>query len=195
MYFGIFRYCNICFFNKINGYIENYHTLDKVDNNRVVIAITSKPKNKKLLNSTLKSILDQTSKVDNIQLNIPSSLDYNIPDNYKKFVNIYKIDGNYKDNIGIIPSLLREKDDNTKIILLKDNIIYGKDFIESMVALSNENPNLAIAYNDTILVKPSFFKKDAVESNNNYDKNWLKTFIKVKFIPLKYSENYKNILN
>jgi hypothetical protein len=153
--------------------IENYKNLPKIDNDsKVIISLTLTPesleKNKKMLNS----LLDQTTKVDQIILNIPpTEKKYKIPELYNKIATINELGKNYEDKI--TPTLLRETDGNVKIIFLDGEYIYGKDFIQTMVEQSDKKPNCIIKSSNSILLKPEFFTLNNIQTKNiEYKENF-----------------------
>ena len=89
----------------------------------------------------------------------------------------------------LIPTLLREVENNTLIICLKDNYIYGNDFIENIIQ-DSDNSNEIIQNNYCTVLKPKFVNKNIVNyDKNNFDMDWVKTHSKV---PIKYKK-YSNI--
>jgi hypothetical protein len=89
--------------------------------------------------------------------------DSEVPNNLKKILTTHHYEKDYDDAVDLIYSVLREPESNTKIILVEPNMIYGKDFIESMIEDSDKNPE-KIIYADKsknkkygILLKPKFF--------------------------------------
>ena len=138
-YFGIIRYLKL-HVDSHSNYIENYKKLNKAsENNKVILSLSSNTKKINKIMPMLKSILDQTVKVDQIVLNLPPGDNYNIPKEYNNILNIFYSGKNYDEATKLIPTLLREDNADTIIILLKDDYIYGKDFIETIIEESNKN--------------------------------------------------------
>lgn len=163
LYFQLIRYFKIKYnITSIDNYINNYKDVDKIDKKIVISFNTSNITN---LDPMLKSILDQSLRVDKIVLNTTKNI--NLPNKYKKFLNIYKVDNSLGPATSIIPSLLREVDKDTHIIFIKDNIIYNKYFIENLIDESDKFPKNVISCKQGFLVKPNFFNKEII----NYDKN------------------------
>ena len=75
-----------------------------------------------------------------------------------------------------IASLLREKECGTKMILMRDDIVYGKDFIETLLKKSDKHPESCIYTGnnfdnaDGILIKPEFVNNVCHEECGN---KWL----------------------
>jgi hypothetical protein len=183
-YFGIIRYV-ILHFLTLEKFTNAYNTLPKADDNsRVVISFTTTPERISKIKPMINSLLDQTVKVDQIALNIPYSCKgrkYNIPKEYKNILNIFRSEKDYGEGGKYIPTLLREGENNTKIIYLNDNQIYGKDLIETLVDESNLNPDKIIYTKNNmnasggVLIKPMFFNCDVINRNNKeFSDTWLK---------------------
>lgn len=185
MYFEVFRFLKMRF-SKIN--YENYHKLDKADNdNRVVISLSLTDKNISSIKPMLFSLIDQTVKVDNIVLNLANKTDeYILPSEYTNFLTVYDNLQSYGSLINILPTKRRERDQNTIIIYINNNhIVYGKDFIQTMVETSNKYPDSIITTNkdfcksDAVLVRMQSFQKiEATEYSQTpsfFTCEWLKT--------------------
>ena len=193
-YFGIIRYFKL-HIDSHKSYIEKYKNLNKASaNNRVILSFTSTPSKVNKIKPMIKSILDQTVKVDQIVLNLPknNNNNYNIPNEYNDMLNIFYCN-DYGEATKIIPTLLREDNSDTIIILLNDDYIYGKDFIETMIEESNKNDE-AIIYDKGILIKTKFFDPDSIlDRKEKYLKDdWILNNIKHKKKYIKYRENFKS---
>jgi len=192
-YFGIIRYLKL-HVDSHSNYIENYKKLNKAsENNKVILSLSSNTKKINKIMPMLKSILDQTVKVDQIVLNLPPGDNYNIPKEYNNILNIFYSGKNYDEATKLIPTLLREDNADTIIILLKDDYIYGKDFIETIIEESNKNDS-AIISNNGILIKTSFFDPKAIlkRDENNLTDDWILNNIKYKKKHIQYRENFKS---
>ena len=195
-YYGVFRYCYLGV-NKTEKFIERYEKIPK-SSERVVISFTSIPKRIGKTNTTIKSLLDQTIRVDEIALNIPKKYrrfdeTIEIPTFIKNnpYVKIYVTDEDYGPGTKLVPTLKREQPD-TKIIIIDDDMIFGRDFVKTMIEWSNGFPNQVITnkgwnarkfsetgkYKDGdsdifagyagVLLKPKFFDSAAVDT-----KSWI----------------------
>jgi len=180
-------------FSNIDSNVKNYSKLDKCDDKRTVISLTTTPERLNKLKPTISSLLDQTTRVDEIAISIPYGNEYKIPDYLKNIVQIYRYSVQYGKAGNLIPVLLRELEGDTKIILIKDDVIYGKDFVETIVDASNKSPDKAIAVNNDrgVLIKPDFFDI-SVSKYNGRDNctEWLNKKINVGIEKINYSENY-----
>ena len=181
---------------KPHSYIRNYSKLDKADSkNRVVVSLMVFPDRLDKIKPIISSLLDQTVKIDEISINLPYKDMKKVPAYLKDIVKIYGHSVDYKDVSALIPVLLRERDKNTKIIILKDDKIYGKDFIETLVEESNKNPFKPIVVNKNftngILIKSNFFDTSVCNYDDKSDySTWLNKKLLKNTKNLKYNENY-----
>jgi hypothetical protein len=176
--------------------------LEKADDKeRVVISFTTTPGRLNKLKPFLNSLLDQTVKVDEIAMSIPYKYYGNVPKYLKKFVRVYGYSKNYDDTGNLIPVLLREGEANTKIIVVQDDMVYGKDFIEDLVEKSNKNSDKLVYATDNkdpkwgILIKPLFFDtkvSDYVDGTGCGP--WLGKCANSKGVSADYSGTYKTWL-
>lgn len=118
---------------------------------RVIISMTTTPFRIQHLHYSLLSLLDQSRRVDQINLCIPyhmkrSGLPYNIPEHLESLENIKIIRCQDSGPITkLLPSLSAEHNNpDTKIIYLDDDRIYGYTTVEDLVAASEKYPNFAI---------------------------------------------------
>ena len=75
----------------------------------------------------------------------------------------------------IIPLLLKEKECDTIIIGLDNNVVYGKDFLELLLDESEKNQDSVIADNNkyAILLKPEHYGCEILERDQEkYDEKW-----------------------
>jgi hypothetical protein len=202
-YFGILRYINI-YMLSTERYLNTYTKLDLADTkNKVVISIVTTPNNLTNLKPVISSLLDQTVKVNLISVTIPYGKN-NLPDNIKNYVSLHRTGRDFKDGNSIIPVISREKNSNTIIIVLGDNFIYGKDFIESLLEESSKNPNNIINVNSSdinfrkgVLFKINFFDESFIDIPLIIDPNiWVNNYFKnknVKLTEFKYNDNWKTL--
>ena len=197
-YLGFVRYLSL-YINPLEKYIDNYKNLDKTKSDKkVIISLSTTPSNiNKPFEIMLKSILEQTVRVDQIVLNIPELYKgekYIIHDNYKNILNIFTSGRDYGiSGTKLIPTLLRENDSDTIILLLNDNIVYGEDFIETIINDSLSNKNKCIYTNNSILVKPEFFDTTILNRDGNINNDFILDNLKVDKIKINYFENYEII--
>jgi len=189
-YFGWNRYISMHLFSN-ESYIKNYLKLDKGSNKRTVISLDSK--NPEKLKPTLNSLLDQTVRVDEIAINVKRGL--KVPNEVKKIARVYTYDKTYKDDLGgIIPTILREEDADTLIIWVRDDMIYGKDMIETLLEQNAKDPDKVIGIKNInskngVLIKPKFFT-DKSTSCSLSSESWISNNTKNSVNVINYSENY-----
>lgn len=199
VYFGLTRYIEMCVYSP-DTYIKKYNKLDSGDKDRVIISITTnKPIIK--LKPVINSLLDQTVKVSLITITVPYGDKYDLPDELKDSVLLYRTGKNYGDATCLIPVIMREGEKNTKIITVGDDTVYGKDFIESLLNESKEFPDKVIYMEDGTgldvkngaVFKPSFFDSTFVDMPVDMPcKTWVNKYVKDKK-GIKYNENFKLI--
>jgi len=193
-YFGIIRYIIIQMKGN-ESYMSNYSKLpDSVKDKRVVLSFSLEPSDMDNVKPMLNSILDQTVKVDAIFATVKQENKELVPEWVKKIAVILPSGKDYGDCNNIVPILLREKEEDTIIITLQNDVVYGKDFIESMVDESINHPKASIQ--DTkglaLLVKPDLCSGVTDCCSKEYTK---KLFMqKVDNLhTLDYTENYKRL--
>ena len=197
IYFGITRYIQLHYENP-DKYIKNYKNISNIAdiNDKIIISFTTTPSRIKKITPMLNSILDQTVKVDRIVLNIPkicNNKEYDIPEKYKDILSIMKCEKNYGPATKFVPTILREDDANTIIILLDDDTIYGKDFIETILEESKKNKNKAIISKKAILCKPTHIDPNIFDKKCEFSTDkWIEDNIIAEKYILKYNENYKS---
>lgn len=186
-------------------YSKKYKDLPKAIPEKVVISITPKVNDLNKIKPMINSILDQTVRVDQILLSCQYSVSKNIPKYLENIVSICPVKADYGKGNKFIPVLLKEKNGTTPIIILDDDVIYGKDYIETLVLDAAENKNCVITDQNHygILLRPDCydmvnFDQIASDKNNNsqcivYDKTWfLENAPEIKII--QYNENHKYAL-
>ena len=180
-YLGVVRYCKIKYGDNCKCVSESYLKLPRVESkNKVVVSMYTEQKDISN-NTTLKSILDQTVHPD--QIIIVTDKDTVIPDFLKKDSIVLKQSaGSLGKTAAFLTPLQTQKNAGTKIIIVTDGVVYGTDFIETIVEASDNNPDAVIfveGYNSKkyvsgvvdkttpdiinipagVLIQPSFFKQ------------------------------------
>ena len=83
-YYGIDRYI-VMHLNSIDKYVDNYHKLSSIPDKVVLSFSTTQDKFNKI-KPMIKSLLDQTIKINKIDINLPpKKTDYKIPKEYKLY--------------------------------------------------------------------------------------------------------------
>lgn len=196
MYFGIFRYCQLNF-SKCDKYVSKYKSLDKADTSSKTVISIQKNIDGSLI-PTINSLLDQTVKVDEIEVFVYN--DTNVDTDVSNFVNVYK-SSNKHSFITFTQALAKETEADTIIIIVSDKYTYGADFVEDLITASKKNPNKCIIIGDTldinsgILIKPSFFNSSAISvpKNQNNINEWISKNLLVDTVSINYMETYKCI--
>ena len=192
-YFGITRYITLQL-QSPDTYIENYHKLPKSNAKKVNIVIYSDSKSINNLKPMINSILDQTIRVDRIFLVTTDITSDELPEYLKKVVTILPAAKKYGSEFAnpLITMLLNEKHADTTIVVLKNNIIYGKDFIETIINISEKTPKTVIIDNKhkSLVIKPHYYDTNIFDRNKDtYPDIWFTEKIPHKYVH--YSENYK----
>ena len=176
-YYDILRYISLCYTNSCEKFIKNYSNLPKASENyKVIISFTTTPERINKIKPMINSLLNQSVKVDSILLITQYNKKYIIPEYLKDIVIIIPAGKNYGEATKLIPCLLKEKESDTIIISIKDNYIYGEDFIETMVDNVNDNFKIPLTdiKNTCIVIKPNYYDYNIVnynEKTNNFN-NW-----------------------
>ena len=147
--------------------IKNYMKLDRVNYDyKVIVSLTTTPSRINRIKPMIKSILNQTVRIDQIALNIPKECKgktFKVPKELESMINIYTCGRDYGNGTKCIPTVLRENDSDTLIILLDDRYIYAEDFIENLINEYKNNPDYCLYCQGAILIKSKFVKEDIVD--------------------------------
>jgi hypothetical protein len=190
-YFGIPRYLQLHRGDLDSMNLDNYSKLEKAfPDRRMVISFGPKESRILKLDPVIKSVVDQTVKVDAIAINTLYSDKY--PKKFEKVANIFNSGKNYGKGVNIIPTLLRETDKNTMILILEDNVVYGKDFIENIAAEALNNPGkVIIVENQAVLLQsPNDIDLEAYLKDSDGD---LKNYIIAEHINLQSYETFNTL--
>ena len=167
MYFGYLRYAQLHIYS-VESYAKNYSKLPRaVEDNKVVVSFSATPEQVKKLKPLVNSLLDQTVKVDQIGVSVPSGSGVKIPEKYDIVLNTFRCGKDYGECNKTIPVLLRERDGDTIVIIVKNGYVYGKDMIETLCEQSKEKMDSAIITKcgRAMLVKPRFFSADILDKD------------------------------
>lgn len=197
-YFNIYRYIRI-HYDSDDKYIKKYKKIKKHQMDcRIIISLTTIPERIKHIKPVLKSLLDQTIKVDQIVLNIPKICKgdtYDIPEELNKMCNIFTCGRDYGPGTKFIPTILRENNADTIIIMLDDDYIYGENFIKTLLEEYKKDPLNALCLNEGMLIKPEFIDPKILYTNKKYINNeWIKKYILPKIKNIKYNNNLRSFL-
>lgn len=117
----------------------NMTTEKRKSKTKTIITMTTIPERIKHIRPTIASLLDQTIKVDEIAINLPwktrKGKTYEIPSWLKEIeeVKIYRVAQDEGPGTKLLPTLRREKDLNTRIIVVDDDVIYNSKTVEKLL--------------------------------------------------------------
>lgn len=187
-YFGITRYIKLYFSKSVDKYVETYSSLPLASQDKRVIIVLSVQNEDELktIYPTINSLLHQTVRVNQIFLVLPCKSNCNVPENLTKVVTIVKPGKTYDETYQDIISILqREKEKDTVIIKVSNRVIYGNDFIQHLLEISESATDFVIKdkANLFLLVKPSLILLDTDQKFISFFNNNVKD--------ISYDENYK----
>lgn len=190
-YYGYDRYMTMRV-KQPTRYIETYKELPKAAKDRVVISISPSPNKVGSIRPMVNSILDQTVRVDQILLPCKYRDRDSLPGYIKDVATICPVSKDYGDGIRFIPVLLKEKDSRTMIIVLKDNVVYGKDYIETLVSTSELHPHSLITDQNQygLLLRPNCIGTEFLSRDDVFDEAWFLTHAK-NVVTVDYDGNHK----
>lgn len=172
--YGINRYIYL-HLNSPEAYIEEYSSLDKASEKRIVVSMTTTEDCSDKLIPCINSLLDQTVKVDEICLNIPDKC--KIPENISNYISVYR-NKDYKSGNKLIPTILREKSKDVLILVVESDKVYGETFIEDIINEYNKDNDSLVVYTNSednaiegeLLVNIDIFSQTFIDMfNNSYD--------------------------
>ena len=187
-YYGIIRYIKLYFSKTVDKYSENYSSLPLASKDKRVIVVLSVQNQDELKNiyPTINSLLDQTVRINQIFLVLPCKSNCNVPENLTKVVSVVQPGRTYDETYQDIISILqREKEKDTIIIKVSNGVIYGNEFIEHIIEISESATDFVIKdkANLFLLVKPSLIILDTEQKFISFLNNNVKD--------IEYTENYK----
>ena len=190
-YYGIIRYFML-HVKDTNVYLENYKNLDKADKEKkVIISLSVDPNKIDKIKPMINSILDQTVRVNQIVLNLPNDKDYKIPKDYENIFTIFRCGKDYGECNKFIPTLLREENSDTIILLLDEKYVFGQDYIETMIE-EYKKDNCSIVSKGGILIIPEFFDMDIYDRDNKcLNDGWIKDCVKTQKKNINNNDTYK----
>lgn len=178
-YYGYFRYFKLKYnlFNSNKKLVNNYAKLESADKCRVIVSILTYSDKLNQIDPVIRSLLDQTVKVSELCLLVIQNSESEPPsDLIEKTCQIYYANKKTynRPDFHKYRTLLRERDANTKIILVNDNFIYGKDFIEEMCKKCDCGYECVMKYDNNICVlKPDYVSSlNVVPNYESYDENY-----------------------
>jgi transposase-like protein len=223
--FGFIRYLT-CYLYSANSYLESYKNVEKYGEERTVITLSTTYNRLNKVVPVLKSLLDQTVRVDMIYVTVcgtnidveknPDTL--STLNNIKKVANVVELKDCKHPNVSqLYTAITREGDTNTLIITVGDDIIYGKDFIETLLdnikdddkivfVSDGEDGNVehniehsiehSIDLSKGVLFKTRYFSSKFIKELEYKNRNWINEYSKslnIPVKPIKYSGNIQEI--
>lgn len=187
-YYGIIRYIKLYFSKSVDKYTENYSSLPLASNDkRVIVVLSVKNQDEiKTIYPTINSLLDQSVRINQIFLVLPCDSKCNVPENLTKVVSIVQPGKTYDETYQDIISILhREKEKDTVIIKVSNGVIYGNEFIEHILEISDSATDFVIKdkANLFLVVKPNLVILDTDQKFISFLNNNIKN--------ISYRENYK----
>ena len=140
-------------------FLKNYKNLKKPGSSRIVVSFSCTRDNIDRITPFINSILDQTIRVDDIALSIPYKDIPKIPAHLKPVLSVYGKSVDYPD---LVCGVLREPEAKTKIFVLDPTLVYGQDFLETMLEVQEKSPEEVVTCgkNQVVLIRPEQFSKD-----------------------------------
>jgi hypothetical protein len=113
----------------------------QINKQRVVVSLTTIPSRIQYIQKTIDSLLQQSVAIDEIYVAIPqkkltpekSSLNYDLSVLQKLQVTIVELDYDYGPVCKLIGALIKERNPETKIITVDDDVIYPKDTLKDLL--------------------------------------------------------------
>ena len=161
---GLNEHCQTLYYS-IENFDKQYKSKPRVQSDsKVIISLTTIPSRINYIEYTLKSLLRQKYKVDEIVLWIPyktlKGKTYEIPDNLSslKHITIKRCELDYGPGTKLLHSLRVEEPD-TKIIVVDDDVIYKSNLVDKLVHASNAMPDAAFTTVGLYMTKEDDFAK------------------------------------
>lgn len=143
-------------------------------NCKVVATLTTLPDRYDLLSKTIESLVTQDYYLDAIYITLPkrtkrfNTIYSELPDTITKHsnVNIVRINKDYGPITKLLGGLKMEKDPNTIIISVDDDIIYPSNLVSRYLELSTDYPDEVIC-GAGLLYYNSILESSVIHNNNN----------------------------
>jgi hypothetical protein len=163
----------------VETYISAYPKLANVSEKRVVLSFTIDD-NLDNYKGFLNSILDQTVKVNSIDVNISNKdKDKNfVSSRYRDILSVHYIGADYGKFNGLLPTLERETDKDTIIIWVKPIYIYPSDMIQNLIENMTEGKSCSIKKNGrtvAMITSPDNVLSNCFYSATNNNPDRIKT--------------------
>ena len=190
-YYGLLRYCALYTWGT-GSYVERYQSLDSMSTDRVTIVIATTPNRLSKLEPVVRSLLDQTVKVDSISIVIPNNPNFPVPESLADAVSVVRcgVDRGPVLN-AILSTLSRESSAGTRAIIVRDNVIYGKTYVETLLDREGDD-RVCIKAPDGLLIEIDQIEPLALKNPPTDAITWMTDNIPSPVI-VEYPENWKAI--
>jgi len=200
-YFGLLRFAGLHLFSN-EKYKDIYSNLGRYKgDNRVYILINTKTERLSGMKPMINSILDQTVKTDGIIIYLEQPLLEDSSFSPPSFIreNVILLPRGKEYGTGfcncLVPTILNEKDSNAIIILVKDDVVYGKDFIEALLDIHMSTDNVLVEdaknYSMSLKINSLDFSNDEIQKCNLTDE-WIRQKVN-STETINYRDNYKKL--
>lgn len=193
LYLGLIRYIRLHMINPQNQ-AEKYKSLKYPTKHVKTVATTAaETVDSPGLKASLNSLLDQTVRVDLIVVNVPENIRKDMPP-WLRMCSIVGMAGDEYDCGGLctIPTLLREKEADTILIVVEPGYVHGKDFIQTVLEAYEEHGEKPLATKHAIIAKTNQFKPELTISEIPLKLKWgdLVEYLAEPAVEVKYTETY-----
>jgi hypothetical protein len=157
-------------FSGIDEFEKRWKSIE--DRSEIVVSLTTIPSRIDVIDATIKSLLDQTVLPARIILNIPvyserESRAYTIP---KRFLSLSSVHirrcADWGPATKIIPTITDPKTPGEQpILVVDDDRIYPKDFVQNMQAAARNYPEVALTYSGWVAPKDLTDRPTTILSN------------------------------
>lgn len=209
--YGWIRYMSV-HVRPLETYVEQYkktkasYSSEKTGSDRIVVCFTADAKSIQKCKPFLNSILDQSVPVDDIAVTMPTAEDMvTVPFGMKKILSVNTTNNNVKDATkdiaNLVCAVMREPESKTRIILVRSDVVYGKDFVQNLLENSVKNPDKIVygsdrkTLTDGVLIKPGFFSSQMCNTKSttgttNSCADLIQNYSKSAIVAGDYQENY-----
>lgn len=172
---------------------ENYQKLPQpAYKGKVVITTT----NGKGMKANINSLLDQTVRVDLLAVNVPNEIRDQMPSWLRSCSVMGRAAVDYGEGgLCATPTLLREKDADTVLIVTRPGYVYGKDFVQTVLEAYEENDKKPLITKHALIASTSQFNTDVTNSEKPLKINWhdLAQYLTDSPVKVAYSETYPSL--
>lgn len=149
-------------------------TLAEYDGNVIASLYVDNNTDSRDLKNTINSIMDQTVRVERINVNMPDDCSFEVSEDVASVIYVYKIpscsgmestaSGTELTGPKFAPEISRQRDGNVIILFFKNGIIYERDIVERAVGSCVEQKKTFME-EDCVATTPDFI---SVDENDNF---------------------------